>query len=195
VRTTGPDQPELILLDIIDRLNEFGIPYAVVGGFAASFYGVPRATTDADSVIWTRDGGKSLDDLKNHLLASGYRVDIRRGDFEDPILQVVLVTDAFDNRVDLLAGVRGMDPDAVHRCASTRFLDSTVRIIAAEDLIGMKVFAGGPQDMLDVRNILQVSRELLNLDLLRQVARRYGSDVLHALEELLDQFGFPPPQQ
>jgi hypothetical protein len=67
--------------------------------------------------------------------------------------------------------------------------------MAAEDLIGMKIFAGGPQDMLDVRNILQVSRELLNLDLLRQVAHRYGPDVLRTLEELLKQFGFPPPGQ
>jgi len=52
----------------------------------------------------------------------------------------------------------------------------------------MKIFAGGPQDMIDVRGILQVWRERLNPGLLRQVARRYGADVARTLDELLEQF-------
>jgi hypothetical protein len=72
-------------------------------------------------------------------------------------------------------------------------LDLTVPVIAAEDLIGMKIFAGGPQDMLDVRGILQVSREHLNSDLLRRVARRYGSRVVQALDKLLKEFPLTNP--
>jgi hypothetical protein len=132
-----------------------------------------------------------VDDLKNHLLASGYQSRISRGDFEDPILQVV--SDEYDNRVDLSSGVRGMAPDADHRCVLAPLADGAVRMIAPEDLIGMKIFAGGAQDLLDVRNILQVSREALNLDLLRKVSRRYGRDVLRKLEEFLYEFGFPSP--
>ena len=188
MRVTGPGQPARLLLDVLDQLNVFGIPYAVVGAFAVAYYGVLRYTSDADSVIWMKDTGKSADDLKNHLVASGYRTELRRGDIGDPILQSILIGDEYQNSVGLLSGIRGMDPDATHRCVSSPMLDSTVRIIGPEDLVGMKIFAGGPQDLEDVRGILQVSRERLNPDLLRRVARRYGADVARTLDELLQQF-------
>lgn len=84
MRTTGPDQPEQILLDVADILTALEIPYALVGALAVSFYGVPRATSDADGVVWMKDTGKSAVDLQNSLIASGYRVELRRGDIEDP---------------------------------------------------------------------------------------------------------------
>lgn len=83
-----------------------------------------------------------------------------------------------------------MDPEAVRRCVSTSLLDSPIRIMAAEDLIPMKIFAGGFQDLEDVKGILQVSGKLLNLDLLRRLARRYGTDVARTLDDLLR--AFPP---
>ena len=51
----------------------------------------------------------------------------------------------------------------------------------------MKLFAGGPQDVMDVRGILQVWRERLDVDLLRRVAQLYGTDVLEALNSLLEE--------
>ena len=83
-----------------------------------------------------------------------------------------------------------MDPDAVSRCVSASLLDSAVRIIAAEDLIAMKIFAGGLQDLEDVRGILQISGQLLNLQLLLSLAKRYHGDTTRKLAELLKQF--PP---
>jgi hypothetical protein len=188
MRTSGPNQPEQILLDVVDLLMEFGVPYALAGALAVSYYGVPRATTDADSVVWMSGTGKDARDLETYLSASGYRAELKRGDIEDPILQSIRVEDAHENRVDLLLGIRGMDPDAVHRCVSAAFFGSTVRIVAAEDLIGMKLFAGGPQDLIDVRGILQVSRGSLNLELLRSVSGGYGPDVARTLGALLEEF-------
>ena len=188
MRTTGPDQPEQILLDVTALLTGLGIPYAVVGALAVSFYGVPRATADAGSVVWMRNTGKSALDLRDSLTTSGYRTELKQGDIDDPILQSIRAEDEYQNRIDLLLGIRGMDPDAVHRCVSPTLFGSTLQIIAPEDLIGMKIFAGGPQDLEDVRGILQVSRERLDADLLRRVARRYGADVARTLDELLQQF-------
>ena len=142
MRTTGPDQPEQLLLDVSDLLVEFGVSYALVGALAVSYYGVPRATTDADSVIWMRDIDKTADDLRKRLVEGGYHAELRLGDLDDPILQSIRVEDGYRNRVDLLLGIRGMDPDAVHRCVSAGFFGSTVRVIGAEDLIAMKIFAG-----------------------------------------------------
>lgn len=192
MRTTGPAQSGQLLLDVVDLLSELGVRYAVIGALAASYYGVPRATTDADAVIWLQGTGKSEHDLKSYLLAAGYNVKLKRGDIDDPILKAILVEDQHENRIDLLLGVRGMDPEASGRCVSASLLDSSVRIIAAEDLIAMKIFAGGFQDLEDVRGILQVSGKLLNLELLRKLAARYAPEVTGMLDALLKESLTPP---
>jgi hypothetical protein len=185
MRATGPGQPGHLLLDVIDILNELRIPYAVVGAFAVSFYGVPRSTRDADAIVWLGDTTTGLLHIASRSQAAGYRADVKRGETDDPVAGAIIIKDAHENQVDLLLGIRGMDPDAASRCVSESLLDSSVRIIAAEDLIPMKIFAGGPQDIQDVRGMLQVSGASLNLDLLRGLARRYGSDAARTLEELI----------
>jgi len=54
-----------LLLDVVDVLNELCIPYALAGALAASYYGIPRSTSDADSVVWLNDTGKTEGDLTN----------------------------------------------------------------------------------------------------------------------------------
>lgn len=51
MRTTAYGQSTLLLLDVIEFLNKKKISYAIIGAFAASFYGVVRASLDADAVI------------------------------------------------------------------------------------------------------------------------------------------------
>jgi hypothetical protein len=193
MRVDGPSQPARLLLDVIDRLVQIGVPYAVVGAFAVACYGIPRYTGDADGIAWLKDSDVTAEQLKNHLAAPGYVVTIRRGDLEDPITLSIRVDDEFENRLDLLLDVRGMDPDAVSRCVTTQMMDSTVRVIAAEDLVGMKLFAGGPQDVMDVRGILQVWRERLDPALLKKVALRYGPEVLDTLNGLLKELPLTDP--
>ena len=190
MRTTGPDQPAQFLLDVVDVLIECGVPYALVGALAASYYGIPRSTTDADALIWLGRAGMNGQDLVTRFEGVGYRAQLNRADIDDPVLGAIIVKDEHENTVDLLFGVRHSDPDAVQRCVSAPLLDSSIRIIAAEDLIPMKIFAGGFQDLEDVKGILQVSGKLLNLDLLRRIASRYGPDIVRNLEDLLKEF--PP---
>ena len=113
-RVTGPGQPVHLLLDIADLLNEFRIPYAVVGALAVSFHGIPRATNDADTVIWLKESGQTEKDLANRLTRDGYRVESRSADADDPVAGVVTVEDKHHNRVDLLRGIRGMVKKVPH---------------------------------------------------------------------------------
>jgi hypothetical protein len=185
MRATGPNQPGHVLLDVRDSLNELGIAYAVIGALAVSYYGIPRSTTDADAVIWLNDTEITAFDLTKRLGTAGFDARLNRGDLEDPVVGAITVDDRYQNRVDLLLGVRGMDPEAIGRCLESPLLDSTVRIIAAEDLIAMKIFAGSFRDLDDVRGILQVWGPQLNLDLLRKLARRYGPAIARKLEQVL----------
>ena len=191
MRATGPNQPGQILLDVRDCLNELGIAYAVIGALAVSYYGIPRSTSDADAVIWLKDTQITSGDLTKRLGLAGFNAELKRGDLEDPVVGAIAVEDRHQNRVDLLLGLRGMDPEAIGRCLESPLLDSTVRIIAAEDLIAMKIFVGGFRDLEDVRGILQVSGDQLNLDLLRKLARRYGPAVAKKLEDFLQEPPLP----
>jgi hypothetical protein len=184
MRTTGPAQPAEILVDVLDLLTQLGIPNALVGAFAVSYCGVPRSTTDADAVIWLKDRA-TTEALISSLTSAGYQVKMNSGDIDAPILRAIVIEDRHGNRVDLLSGIRGMAPDAATRCVSASLLDSKIHVIAVEDLIAMKVFADGFQDLEDVRGILQVSRTLINQELMRKLARRYGIAVARKLDGLL----------
>jgi hypothetical protein len=102
---------------------------------------------------------------------------------------LIRIHDEHGNEVDLMHGVRGMDPEATERCVSASLQGASIRILAAEDLIAMKVFAGGPQGLGDVRGILQVSGHTLNLTLLKTLGAHFGEDVARSLDELLIEAG------
>lgn len=45
-------------------------------------------------------------------------------------------------------------------------------MIGIDDFIAMKIFAGGPLDIADVRGVLNVSRELVHMDLVKRLTSR-----------------------
>ena len=188
---SGSGQPARLLIDVLQTLARLSVPNAVVGGFAVSFHGVVRGTDDAEAAVWLK--GTSLDrvDLVRELKNAGFQVELRAGESDDPIAAVIVVHDKYGNRTDLLLGVRGMDPAASSRTVPSAILGSSVKIIGAEDLIAMKIFAGGSRDLEDVKNVLQVSGLRLDLALLRRVTRRYGSGEAKILDRLLKE-NLPP---
>jgi hypothetical protein len=183
MRPTGVGQSALLLLDAIAVLMREQIDYAVIGAMAASIYGAVRASMDADAVISL--GSTKPADLARVFEADGFQTDLRLGGEDDPIPAVLQLTDRFKNRVDLLVGIRGLDREAFSRTIEVQLQGASVRVIALEDFIAMKTFAGGPQDMSDARNAIAAARESLNLVLVRRLAKRFGRDAADALESLL----------
>ena len=185
MKISGPGESSLLLLKIVKRLNKLNIPYAVVGAFAASFYGLVRASLDADAVISVGQNEQRFNQLLSSFKKAALKVKIRRGDFQDPIRCVINIEDKFQNRVDLLMGVRGMKEDVFDRAMAAPFLKTKIKIIGIEDFIAMKIFAGSAKDIQDVLGVLQVSAQKINLSLLRQLTLYYGKRELKKLEEIL----------
>ena len=185
MRATRPGQPAHLLLDIVECLNGLRIPYVVIGAFAVSFHGVPRATNDSDAVIWLHGTDITEAALAQRISDAGFRAQVKLGDAEDPLLGVITVQDDFGNMLDLILGIRGLDPAASQRAVDTFLLDTPIRIAGIEDLIAMKLFAGGTQDREDVRGILQVAGDNLNVGLARNLTGRYGVSTQQALEVIL----------
>lgn len=183
MRTTGLGQSALLLLDAIEVLASEKIDYAVIGAMAASVYGVVRASMDADAVLSLAAQRRS--DLERKFKAAGFQTELRVGDPDDPIPAVLQLTDSFENRVDLLVGLRGLEPEAFLRTIDVPFQGATLRVVGREDFIAMKVFAGGPQDMTDARNAIAAASDSLDFILLKRLAMRYGRNASEELQSLL----------
>jgi len=183
MRTDAPGQSALLMLDVADVLVRQGVHYAVVGAMAAAVHGVVRASLDADAVVLLQL--REAASLRRSLEAAGLRTELRIGDHDDPIPALLEVRDTHGNRVDLLVGLRGLDPQALSRSRQVAFADGALRVIGREDFIAMKAYAGGPQDLADARAVIAVDRESLDMELLRSLAARFGLDAARAIEELL----------
>ncbi|HET6630469.1 MAG TPA: hypothetical protein VFG91_11900 [Woeseiaceae bacterium] len=99
MRTTGPGQSALLLLDVVDLFAAEQVSYVVIGAMAASVHGFVRASLDADAALSLSP--PELRDLERKCGASGLQTEIRYGDDDDPIAALLEVSDVFGNRVDL----------------------------------------------------------------------------------------------
>jgi hypothetical protein len=183
VRARQTGQSALLLLDAVAVLKAQAIDYAVIGAMAASLHGELRATSDADALISVTVS--KLASLRRLFKEAGFETELRRGDADDPIPAILLISDAHGNRVDLLGGLRGLDPQVFSRTVDVPFRGDSLRVIGREDFIAMKCFAGGPQDIVDAQAALKGSQEAVDLDLLRRITRRFGRAAADALEDLL----------
>ena len=184
MRTTAPGQSTLLLLDVIDLLDKRHISYAVIGAFAASFYGIVRASLDADAVISIRSSKEGVD-LSRDLESQGLKLERRNGDADDPVSAVINIQDTFHNRVDLLIGIRGMTREVFQRVEQAQFMGSSIKMAGLEDFIAMKIFAGSAKDIQDVIGVLEISGDKVNRNLLEKIAAQYGNECSAKLKELL----------
>ena len=185
----GPGQSTDLLVDVVTVLGAAKIEYAVIGALAVSVHGVVRASQDADAVIHATV--RELGEITKTLTDMGLKTDLRRGDIDDPIPAMLLVSDKYNNRVDLLAGLKGMDASIYKRVVEVKIPGMAIplRVACREDLIAMKAFAGGPQDLLDASRCVAVAGADLNLELLRRIVAGYGRDAVANCEKLVARSG------
>ncbi len=187
MRASGPGESAKLLLDVVEVLAARSIEYAVIGALAASLYGAGRASLDADLVVSSSvmEGTRINEALKQ----AGLTTEIRRGDLEDAIPGLVRVSDSFGNQVDVLLGIRGLDPKAFSRTVEVPLEGTRLRFVGLEDFIAMKVAAGGPIDLLDAENAIAAHPKSLNVELVRNLGLRFGTSVSALLERMLGDLG------
>lgn len=183
MRTQQAGQSALLFLDVVEILQREKVDYAVIGAFALSVHGEIRGTMDVDAVLSTPL--RKLAGLRTAFESAGFQAELRRGDPDDPIPAMLVLRDAHGNQVELLAGLRGMDPEVFSRTVEVPLMGISLRIVGREDFIAIKCFAGGPQDMADARSAYRHAQGPVDLDLLRTATRRFGRDAADKLEEIL----------
>lgn len=183
MRTERAGQSALLFLDVAEILARESIDYLVIGAFALSAHGVVRASSDVDALLYV--SYSRLEAISAIFDAAKFDVALRRGGDDDPILSMLVLADAYGNRVELLGGLRGLDPKVFSRAIEVPFYGVNLRIVGREDFIAMKCFAGSPQDLADARAAFEGAQGPVDLDLLRAVTRRFGREAADRLEEVL----------
>ncbi len=183
MRTDKGGQSALLLLDVVEILRREKVTYAVIGAFALTVLGVIRATTGVDALLFAEPG--RLAKLEKAFRQAGFDTELRSAEADDPVSGMLMLSDDFGNHVELLGGLRNMDPEILSRTLEVEFRDEKLRIVGREDFIAMKCYAGGPQDLLDARSAYEAAPGPIDLDLLRTVTRRFGRQAADRLQEVL----------
>jgi len=181
----SPGHSTDLLFKLVCVLNERHIDYAVIGAMAVSVHGVVRASIDADALISI--AFSELKSLGDSFAQDGLTVVLREGDVSDPILAMMVVSDQHGNRVDLLTGLRGLDMDIYQRTVEIRLPEYSfpLRVASKEDVIAMKLFAGGPLDLMDAKRLIAVADSSLDKSLLRRLVERFGRDAFDQYQKLV----------
>jgi predicted nucleotidyltransferase len=171
------------MADVAEFLAMQRVRYAVIGAMAAAVHGVVRASLDADAVVTLQV--QEARALRQSLIEAGHEAQLRVGDVDDPIPALLEIRDRHGNRVDLLIGLRGMDPEVLNRTRQVAFAGTTLEIVGREDFVAMKAFAGGPLDLADARAVIDLDRGSLDVQLLRGLAQRFGRETVAAVDALI----------
>ncbi len=132
-------------------LDRAGIPYALIGAAALAIHGVSRSTQDLD--LLTPDA-RLLDRTFWTALPDGVSVDVRAGDAADPLAGVVRCRVSGDRDVDVVVGRASWQAALVARAERVRRGGRIVPTARVEDLVLLKLYAGGSQDRWDIEQLL-----------------------------------------
>jgi hypothetical protein len=141
-----------LLGQVSAELARAGVPYALIGAAALAVHGVSRSTHDLD--LLAVDPACLRPDRWAALQRSGVGVDVRRGDLEDPLAGVVRFSVQGERPVDLVLGKAPWQAAALARARTGHLAGVDLPVLAAPDLVLLKLFAGGPQDAWDIVQLL-----------------------------------------
>jgi hypothetical protein len=142
----------MTLLDSVSgTLTAHGIAHALIGAAALAARGIARSTFDID--LLTTDARVLERDLWISLSRDDLTIDVRRGDAEDPLGGVVRLEAPPERPVDIILGKYAWQTRAVEQAER---VTGGPPIVLARDLILLKLYAGGTQDLWDIRELLRL---------------------------------------
>lgn len=141
--------------EVVNLLQHRGVSHALVGAGAMAVLGASRSTQDLD--LLTTDCRVLATDFWHPLTASHSLVDVRLGDAHDPITGVVRLARERERPVDLIVGEAPWQRRVIAEAVLCEIGDTRVPAVDATGLILLKLYAGGPQDMWDVEQVLALT--------------------------------------
>ena len=141
-----------LLREVTNHLESLDARFALIGAGALAFHGASRATLDIDLLL---TDVRVLDsELWSDVLPESVQVTIRRGDLDDPLAGVVRLSAEGEREVDLVIGKLSWQRDVIERAVPGSYSSVDLPVVEPADLVLLKLYAGGPQDAWDIRQLL-----------------------------------------
>jgi predicted nucleotidyltransferase len=146
--------------DLLRFLNDGGVRYLIVGGYAVMKYTEPYTTKDLD--VWIEptleNATRALDALRSF---GAPAVNVTVGDLMNPDLIYQIGVEPV--RLDVMSSVPGLTfQEAWANRAEAHFDAVLAPILGLDDLIAAKLAAGRPKDRMQVRQLRGAKARPLN---------------------------------
>ena len=129
----------------------------MIGGLAVAARGAVRATQDVDLIVALPV--QEAPSLEQSLRDSGFQATFHRGAADDPIAGVVRVAipvGGTRGQVRRTVRIAKWQTRAVKNATSVDLSDFVVMVAQPADLFLLKLYAGGPQDLIDAAQLLEL---------------------------------------
>ena len=169
---------------VIDALEALDVPYILVGSLASNFYGVPRATQDADFVVQVEQDG--VRDIVQRL-GSRFRL-VPQTSFEMVTATTRYIVEAVDVPFQIELFLLSEDPhdqERFLRRRTVKLMDRQTFVLTAEDTVITKLrwsrHGNRTKDIEDVRGVIAVQSDRIQWDYVETWCER------HDTRDLLDE--------
>ncbi len=164
-------------------LEEAKIPYMIVGGLAANYYGFPRATIDVDLAVKLE--GEGVDRLIKAVKKANFEIS------EPEVREMVKAGDRFvmacpksGYRVDFWLAKTDHEREAIERRRQVQIFGVRTWACSPEDLVLAKLDIGRGKDVDDALGVLHRQKGKLDMRYLKLRAERLG--ISRKLDEVLE---------
>ena len=172
-----------LLSDLAAALAPAGVGWYLFGAQAAIVYGAARLTADVDVTVRLPDA-MSSQSLVARLADRGFRLRISDPAFIERTRVIPFVHHATALPLDVVLAGPGIEDQFLSRVHVRSIEGVQVYVASPEDLIVMKILAGRPKDLDDVRAVVAALGAQLDGD--------YVATTLTMLEEALAQSDLLP---
>ncbi len=141
--------------DFLQALNNCGVDYILVGGYAVILHGYERVTADID--IWVRCTSENYQKLTQAFRAFGMPIfGMTLKNFLDSERWDVFRFGRKPVAIDIMTKVKGLDFEAAFNKSEIRIVDNIpVRLVHYHHLIFAKKQAGRHKDLNDLENLVE----------------------------------------
>jgi hypothetical protein len=139
--------------EFVTLLNEAGVKYLIVGGYAVAYHGYPRYTGDLDIWIWIED--ENVSKVLRSIHAFGFAsVNLQLTDLKTPASVIQLGYPPF--RIDIMTSVDGLEFEGCYARKEDIDIDGlNISFLDFNSLIENKKSTGRLQDLADVEKLLE----------------------------------------
>jgi len=159
-----------VLKRIIKISHKLKVKVVIMGGIATSFYTLPRATYDIDSIV-------SVEERKLSKFLNAFKIKGFKFSKKEPIKLIgdlpfiTLYHPKYKIYIDFFLSKNEFQKEIVRRAKRTKLGKLNLFIISCEDLILTKLKVGREKDLDDVREMILENKKILDFGYLHKWAK------------------------